>query len=72
MAPTEARLLLRVGRLSRVSYKVLHALSKMASSTQDARAQNANPLMLLACSVNTPIHVCRFHLHRIALRILCA
>ncbi len=32
---------------------------------------NANPLMLLACSVNTPIHAHRFHLLRVALRVLC-
>ena len=32
---------------------------------------NANPFMLLACSVNTPIHACGFHLLRVALRVLC-
>ncbi len=43
-----------------------------ATSTQDARANsNTNPLMLLACSVNTPIHAHRFHLLCIALRVLC-
>ena len=43
-----------------------------ASSTQDACANsNANPLMLLACSVNTPIHAHRFHLLCVALRVLC-
>ncbi len=29
---------------------------------------NANPLMLLVCSVNTPIHAHRFHLLCVALR----
>ncbi len=32
---------------------------------------NANPLMLLACSVNTPVHTHRFHLLCLALRVLC-
>ncbi len=32
---------------------------------------NANPLMLLACSVDTPIHINRFHLLRFASRVLC-
>ncbi len=45
----------------------------MASSTQDARTpnSNANPLMLLACSVDTPIHINRSHLLCVASRVLC-
>ncbi len=40
--------------------------------TGRARANpNANPLMLLACSVNTPIYAHRFHLLCVALRVLC-
>ena len=37
-----------------------------------ARANsNANPLMLLVCSVDTPIHINRFHLLCVAWRVLC-
>ena len=47
-------------------------MQREAQSTLDARANsNANPLMLLACSVNTPIHAYRFHLLCVALRVLC-
>ncbi len=41
-------------------------------SHPDADANsNANPLMLLACTVNTPIHINRSHLLALRMLVLC-
>ncbi len=49
----------------------LFIVSSEASSTHDARAKipTLNPMMLLACSVNTPIHAHGFHLLCVALHV---
>ncbi len=52
----------------------LLAIVREAQSTQDAGRDartnwNIFPLMLLACSVNTPIHAHRFHLLCVGLRV---
>ena len=74
--------LLGGGRTAKILVEVIthasrdtHSQTKRTSGLHTGRAHgnsNADPLMLLTCGVNTPIHTRRFYLLCVALRVLCA
>ncbi len=46
--------------------------SKAQSTRRACANSNANPLMLLVCSVDIPIHIKRFHMLALRVRVQCA